>query len=325
MTNHDGVELSIFISYAHADHKAITGIRRQLAIIQRKYNCRVWYDREIKAGEFWPEEIDSHLQQASIAILLISADFYASEYIQDNEFPKLMFRLSQGQVILLALLLGEVATLSDLDNIQFVNPVHRPLNTLEDHEQEHYFCELAKRVKDIIVELRSKVERRPCNNSEKITLVSSNDGESFDEGTQSEDLTWIIKIPPAHAPDIIYIQLHQFVTQTKKYGFIIFARDDYYVQCAFFKELDPSAIVVEVISNAHLLPFNRAPLSRMQIRHLEEDLQFSQPSSKENFMMIAAINSDEDLLALRTIIWHILDDVMNCMPESQTKVSGQCR
>ena len=133
-----------------------------------------------------------------------------------------------------------------------------------------------------------------------------------------------INIPATFAPDVINLQLHHLVTQTKKRGFIVFTRGDYYVQCAFYKELDPSAIVVEAISNAYLLPFGRTPLSRLQIRHLEE-LQFTQPSPTENFMMIADINSEDDLRGLRTLIWHILDNVLNCIPGSETEVSGQCR
>ena len=193
MTNNEELGLLIFISYAHEDIKAVEGLRKPLALIERNYHCRIaWYDQYIKPGEFWRKEIESHLRQAGIAILLVSSDFLNSDFIQDHELPVLLSRLSQNQVILLPLLLGEVDIVeAGLSEIQFVNPPDRPLNKLRKPNQEHWYCELAKRVKGIIVERLPEAERPTCDNSEKSTITSS-EREPLEEESPPDALTWSI-------------------------------------------------------------------------------------------------------------------------------------
>ena len=53
-----------------------------LAILERRGVIRSWHDRAIVPGHDWSREIDSHLRQADLVLLLISKDFIASDYIE---------------------------------------------------------------------------------------------------------------------------------------------------------------------------------------------------------------------------------------------------
>src|SRR5690606_9699448 len=44
----------------------------------------------IKPGQDWDQEIKDALQRAKVAILLVSKDFLASNYIHHNELPEIL-------------------------------------------------------------------------------------------------------------------------------------------------------------------------------------------------------------------------------------------
>jgi TIR domain len=55
--------------------------------LEKKGLIDPWVDTRISAGEKWKEEIRKALAQARAGVLLISADFVASNFIIDNELP----------------------------------------------------------------------------------------------------------------------------------------------------------------------------------------------------------------------------------------------
>ena len=50
----------------------------------------VWNDTRLVAGDDWKHEVDLALASAAAAVLLVSADFLASDFIVDNELPPLL-------------------------------------------------------------------------------------------------------------------------------------------------------------------------------------------------------------------------------------------
>ena len=77
--------LQVFFSYAHADEKLRDELAKQLDILERQGNIATWHDRRIKPGEKWAGKIAENLKIADLILLLVSADFLASDYIQDIE------------------------------------------------------------------------------------------------------------------------------------------------------------------------------------------------------------------------------------------------
>lgn len=47
-----------------------------------------WYNRQILPGANRAEEIDQHIEQASIILLLVSTDFLASDYCYEIEMKR---------------------------------------------------------------------------------------------------------------------------------------------------------------------------------------------------------------------------------------------
>jgi hypothetical protein len=84
--------LKVFISYSHKDEEFKEELITMLAGLQRRGIVDAWQDRRIEAGDEWNKSIQDAMSDCDLALLLISADYLASRFIQEEEQPKLLQR-----------------------------------------------------------------------------------------------------------------------------------------------------------------------------------------------------------------------------------------
>src|SRR5205085_5532913 len=96
-TSRGGTEMSavpmsveVFCSYAHEDEAWLRKLETHLSLLKRQGLISLWYDRLIAPGTDWAQAIDTHLEGASIILLLVSADFLASDYCYGIELQRAM-------------------------------------------------------------------------------------------------------------------------------------------------------------------------------------------------------------------------------------------
>lgn len=65
----------------------------------------IWEDRRITEGDAWYPEIEEALNEADVAILLISADFLTSRFIRGEEVPLLLERREKEGIRAIPLIL----------------------------------------------------------------------------------------------------------------------------------------------------------------------------------------------------------------------------
>ena len=95
------VRRELFISYSHRDLKWLEQLRTHLKPLERNYNLERWDDSRIKPGDKWLVEIEQALARAAVALLLVSPDFVASDFIDRKEMPSLLEAAqNQGLAIL---------------------------------------------------------------------------------------------------------------------------------------------------------------------------------------------------------------------------------
>ena len=75
---------TVFISYSHKDEQWKDRLVTQLGVLQQQGYLDVWDDRRIEAGTDWFKEIEDAIHVASVAILMISANFLHSNFILER-------------------------------------------------------------------------------------------------------------------------------------------------------------------------------------------------------------------------------------------------
>ena len=100
--------VKVFYSYAHKDEKLCSALEEHLSTLRRQGYISEWYDRHILAGTDWAQQIDSHLESASMILLLISPSFIASDYCYGIELKCALDRHHAGQARIIPIILRPV-------------------------------------------------------------------------------------------------------------------------------------------------------------------------------------------------------------------------
>jgi tetratricopeptide (TPR) repeat protein len=100
-----GVPAQLFYSYSHKDEKLRDRLEVHLSALKREGLISGWHDRKIGAGTEWKDAIDDNLKAASIILLLVSADFLASDYCYDVELKYAMDRHQKSQARVIPVIL----------------------------------------------------------------------------------------------------------------------------------------------------------------------------------------------------------------------------
>src|SRR5712691_5937553 len=96
MATQSARSIKIFYCYAHEDDALREQLAKHLSPLRRLKSITGWFDRDIRAGTDWEHEIETHLDAASIILLLISADFIASDYCYSVEMQRALEKQQAG-------------------------------------------------------------------------------------------------------------------------------------------------------------------------------------------------------------------------------------
>jgi hypothetical protein len=97
--------ITVFFSYAHHDEALRNELEKHLAMLKRQGVIDTWHDRKIDAGQDVHEEISEYLGKANIILLLVSADFLASDYCYDIEMRRALERHQRGEARIIPIIL----------------------------------------------------------------------------------------------------------------------------------------------------------------------------------------------------------------------------
>lgn len=146
--SHIGKKNTIFISYSHEDQKHLKRLNVHIKPLEKKGLVDVWDDTKIKTGEKWRGQIENALSKSAIAILIISADFLASDFIIDNELPPILKKAELEGTHVLPVILKPCRFLREdrLSQFQALNPPDKPIISMSEVEQEEMWDKLSQTI-----------------------------------------------------------------------------------------------------------------------------------------------------------------------------------
>ena len=96
---------TVFFSYSHVDESLRDQLEKHLSALKRQGLIDSWHDRRIVAGKEFDQEISAKLENAEVILLLVSADYLASDYCYDREMVRAVERHNVGQATVIPVIL----------------------------------------------------------------------------------------------------------------------------------------------------------------------------------------------------------------------------
>lgn len=142
----------VFISYSHKDVKPLQRLQIHLRPLEKLGIINMWDDTRIRPGAKWRSEIENAIKRARVAVLLIRADFLASEFIIDNELaPLLQAAASEGAMILPVIISPcRFEKTEGIRQFQTVNPPSKPLSAMNRTKREEVFVKVADAIEAVL-------------------------------------------------------------------------------------------------------------------------------------------------------------------------------
>src|SRR2546421_155493 len=89
--------INVFLSYAPEDELLLQQLETHLSSLKQQAMISTWYDQQIVPGTNRAKVIDQQLEQASLILLLVSADFLASDSRYQVEMKRALERHEAGE------------------------------------------------------------------------------------------------------------------------------------------------------------------------------------------------------------------------------------
>ncbi|MBV9713309.1 MAG: toll/interleukin-1 receptor domain-containing protein [Ktedonobacteraceae bacterium] len=133
MTEHE--PLKVFYSYSHKDEKYKEDLESHLSVLTRRERIKTWCDLKISPGTNWRTQITNKIDTSDIILLLISADFLASDYCYSEEMERALQRHASRKAKVIPIYVRPVYR-SDLpfENLLSLPADAKPVTSWADHD-----------------------------------------------------------------------------------------------------------------------------------------------------------------------------------------------
>lgn len=165
--------ISVFVSYSRKDKKWLDLLLVHLKFLEQRYSFSIWVDEDIKPGSDWKAEISNAMESAKVAILLVSAHYLSSDFINTEELPSLLAAAKEEGAAILPLIVSHCMFVETeaLSKFQSVNPPTKPLTEMLEGERDALFVKVTQATMHALVQeipINTIRKRRTKKNSNAI-------------------------------------------------------------------------------------------------------------------------------------------------------------
>jgi internalin A len=145
----DTVRDQVFISYSRQDKRFLDDLLKHLKPHLRMGAITAWSDRQIRSGSKWFDEIEAALARTSVAVLLVSPDFLASDFIHQHELGPLLKEADAGGVKIRWVLIHDCAYNETLlkDFQAVVSPPDKPFAQIRTPQRATAWRKVCEEIK----------------------------------------------------------------------------------------------------------------------------------------------------------------------------------
>ncbi len=152
--------LKVFYSYAPEDRRLRDALEKHLSSLKRQGIITGWHDGEIRAGSEWETMLKKHLATSDLILLLISADFIASDYCYCIEMEQALERHERGEAHVIPILLRPADTHGlPFARLQFLPVDGKPITRQKN--KDYAFAKIAETLRALIYEICGKLPSEP--------------------------------------------------------------------------------------------------------------------------------------------------------------------
>jgi O-acetyl-ADP-ribose deacetylase (regulator of RNase III) len=144
----DPVRDRIFISYSHKDRNWFERLQTMLKPLVRNNSISVWDDTQICPGSKWREEIANALASAKAAVLFVSQEFLASDFILNHELPPLLKAAEEHGLTILWIYVNYcLFDETEIKDYQAAYDTAKPLAGLSQSQQDEALLRVCQKIK----------------------------------------------------------------------------------------------------------------------------------------------------------------------------------
>jgi hypothetical protein len=130
--------VEIFISYSRKDLVFLQELRASLKVFENEHGVRIWSDGNLTPGVEWEEELYAQFNAAHIILLLVSPNFFSSDYCYHRELPAALKRHDEGTARVIPVIIQSVPwKYARLARLMVLPKEGRPVE-LWEHRNEAY-------------------------------------------------------------------------------------------------------------------------------------------------------------------------------------------
>lgn len=152
--------IRLFYSYAPEDEALARELEKHLTLLRRQGIIEGWHHAKVIAGRPWEADVNQHLEEAEIILLLVSVDFLASDRQYGVEMTRALERHHAGQVHVIPIVISSCDwTAAPFATLQVLPRNHVPIT--EWSNTKSAWTNVALEIRKVVARLRPDLNGPP--------------------------------------------------------------------------------------------------------------------------------------------------------------------